>query len=462
MIISSVNARSLRTNRRLDCKYFLSPGTQAAERLVVAAAAGATMRTIGGADGLGKVWAPSRFKRAYAAPGEDGVPYLRPYDVFDYVPQPADLLSRIRSDNLADLMTPPGALLQTCSGRNLGPTVAADAHLAGFALSHDLIRIEIDDETDRLYLLTFLGTPTGQALIRRDKTGSVIDHISVEHIAGIAVPFIDEPVRSQVVKLTRRAIELREQARFTLGSAVADLSAKLPRLKRTSPTKLGWSVPAKSVGTRIDAAVHDPLLAKMRNEMSKAGGPVLSEVADVEKPAGRYKTYYVDASHGRPLLSGRQVLQYAPVNLQYLSPRSVDPARYELRASQVAFQADGRSEERLGFPVLIEPDRDRWLASGHVGRLIPKDGVDAGWLYAAFASDQVQLQVKALACGSVVDALYTDELEKVVLPPPGGVDGAGVLRAWAQFSEATRIQATATDAIEGELAKLTGLDQISA
>ncbi len=192
------------------------------------------------------------------------------------------------------------------------------------------------------------------------------------------------------------------------------------------------------------------------------GGQRICDVARVEKPGGRYKTYYVGASHGRPLLSGRQVLQYWPVNLQFIAPRSLDPARYELRRSWVVFQADGRSEERLGVPVMIEPGRDCWLASGHVGRLIPHDGVDPGWLYAACATDQAQIQIKALGCGSVVDALYVEDLADVVLPTPGGVDGQAVSLAWEAFTQATVAQTEAVARVESELARLTGEDQLSA
>jgi len=462
VIVRSVRARSLHANRRLDCKYFCSPGTQAAERLTLASAAGADLRTIGGPKGLGKVWAPSRFKRAYASPGEDGVAYLRPYDVFDYVPQAADILSVKRSDNLAELMAPPGALLQTCSGRNLGPAVAVDAHLATFALSHDLIRVEIDDEVTRCYLLAFLSTPTGQALIRRDKTGSVIDHISVGHLADAAVPFFDEAVRANAAGYMRRAVGLREQARIALAAVVDSLTATLAPIERAAPAKAGWTVQARTVGSRVDAAFHDPLVAKVRAELLAAGGQQLAEVADVAKPSGRYKTYYVDANHGRPLLSGRQVLQYFPVNLQHISPRSLEPARYELRRSTIAFQADGRSEERLGAPVMIEPGRDRWLASGHVGRLSARKGIDPGWLWGAFATDHVQLQIKALACGSVVDALYPKDLEQVVLPAPGSVDVNAVSAAWKKFTDASHAQSEAIAVIEGELTRLTGETPLSA
>lgn len=459
MITRSVKGRSLQANRRLDCKYFVSPGTQAAERLAVAAAAGLDVRTIAG--GIGDVSAPGRFKRAYAVPTEDGAPYLRPYDVFDYVPQAADILSVKRSRNLARLMAPPGALLQTCSGRNLGPTVAVDAHLAKFALSHDMIRVAIEDEVERYYTLAFLSTPTGQALVRRDKTGSVIDHISVEHLAEVVVPFIEVTTRMEAAALMRAAVELRGEARVLLASAVDALTALLPPLPSLTPPSRGWSLPARALSGRVDAAYYDPAVKRIRAALLKAGGVRVRDVADVQKPSGRYRTYYVGSAHGRPLLSGRQVLQYAPVNLQYISPRSLDPSRYQLSRHTIAFQADGRAEERLGFPVVVEPARDGWLASGHVGRFVPRDGIDPGWLYVACASQHVQVQVKALSCGSVVDALYPDDLAQVVLPPTGNVDGAAVLDAWAKFSEAGRQEARAIGLIEDELRAVTGEAQLS-
>jgi len=109
MIVRVVRSRTLRANARLDCKYFCWMGTVAAERLSIAADAGVELRLLGGPQGIAKVWAPSRFKRAYVSLGESGGPYLRPYDVFDYVPQAADWLSRKRSKNISELMAPPGA-----------------------------------------------------------------------------------------------------------------------------------------------------------------------------------------------------------------------------------------------------------------------------------------------------------------------------------------------------------------
>lgn len=453
MITRPVSSLSLLANRRLDSKYFLSPGNVAFERLTVASAAGVELRPIGD---LGDAWCPNRFKRAYAAEGEPGEPYLRPYDVFDYLPTAADYLSPARSNNLAGLRAPHGAILQTCSGRNLGPAVAVDEYLEAFILSHDLIRLQIEDEEDRHYILAFLNTPTGQALVRRDKTGSVIDHISVSHLVTTVIPWLNHDVRQFAAEHMQMAVRLRSEARVTLADAVEGLTSALPAIDRPRATRLGWGSSASTLGGRIDAAFHEPHLAALRADLTAAGGQPLDQVAEVSKPSGRYKTYYVGPDHGRPLMSGRQVLQYAPVNLRYISERSLDPTRYELARSWLVMQADGRAEERLGVPVMVEPSRNGWLASGHVGRIIPRPGVDPGWLFVAVATAQVQTQIKALACGSVVDALYEPDVRAVVLPPPGKVDGSAVVFAWEKFSKAAHAEQAAAAAIEAALDGFAG------
>jgi hypothetical protein len=79
---------------------------------------------------------------------------------------------------------------------------------------------------------------------------------------------------------------------------------------------------------------------------------------------------------------------------------------------------------------------------------------DSGWLWAAMASDVVQHQIAALACGSVVDALYREDLESVVLPPRHLVDSETVTSAWEGFSEAAVKAAKARKMVEKSLVKL--------
>lgn len=453
MILAPVRATSLfqTEGNRLDARYFSGPAVRI--RSVLAASGDVELRPIGGVAGLATVTAPSRFKRTYAAPGEEYVSYLRPYDVFEYFPPEADRLSVQRTAKLDEYRVQAGDLLQTCSGRNLGPLTIADEYLARFALSHDMIRISIEDEIDRYYTFAFLRSRTGQHLLRGDLNGSVIDHITTDQVSAIQVPIIVS-IRDRVAGLMRDAIRLRGEARITLHEAVEELNAKFSGTPQT-PYREGWTIRAGALGTRLDAAFHSAHVRGLRGHLLANGGVSLGDVAKIEKPAGRYKTYYVGEGQGTPLLSGRQILQLDVVAAKNISARSVKAdSGYELRPGWITFQADGRAEESLGFPSVVTGERDGWFASGHVGRVIPNDVDDTGWLWAAIASRAVQDQVAALACGSVVDALYPEALTGVVLPPRELVDSASVNNAWKDLADAADKANQATALVQDSLSAL--------
>ncbi|MFY9585465.1 MAG: hypothetical protein WAR21_13345 [Candidatus Acidiferrales bacterium] len=327
-----------------------------------------------------------------------------------------------------------------------------DKYLEQFVIGSDMLRIEIDDEELRFYVLAYLQTAIAQALLRQGKTGSVIDHLSPDHVGELEIPLLDQGLRSSIAAGMSQSTNLRESARLALGAALEEYEKSLPRPNRQAPLKSGWTVGLKDVSGRLDAAFYDPLVGLTRNALRAAGGRPVKDVAEVLKPQGRYKTRYVEREYGKPILSGAQVLQFKPINLRFMPEKAFqDVSRYQLATGWIAFQADGRFEEALGFPVMVTSDRDGWLASGHVGRLIPREGVEPGWLYLAARTWCAQIQVKALACGSVVDALYPTDLEEVILPPKLTVDSSGISNAWEMFAAAQREQDAAVQLIESKL-----------
>jgi hypothetical protein len=457
VITATVHASGLRSSHRLDAKYFTSPGVRARETVRQLAAQGFVTRTIGGAGGFGTVASSTRTKRIYAAPGEDSVPYLRPYDVFDYLPLPADLLSKTASPGLATLMPEPGTILQTCSGRNLGPLAYADEYIARFAVSDDMLRLKIDAEADRLYVMTFLMTRTGQALLSQNKTGAVIDHLSPDDLAAVAVPLGPDKIVNRVVSDMRSAVQLREAARKQLGSAIQQYEALYPTPDRVIPLKNGWTVRAVNLTGRVDAARYDQAVSLAADALRAAGGAPLADVAQAFIP-GRYTRYYVEQAYGRPIVSGRQLLQAQPVNLRYIAGRSFDFDDYVLAENMLAFGAEGRAEEGIGFPSLITSDRADWLANNHVMRVRPKEGVHPGWLYLAFASRSVLVQVKAVACGSVVDTVYPGDLLNVIIPPidAGLADEASA--AWKALADARKHELAAIGVLQAWVTTVAGTE----
>lgn len=450
MIVAPVRAQVVFSEGRLDASYHCSPGVVASERLLMLEAAGAKLRPVAGDGGLGRVGATSRTRRVYAAPGEESLPYLRPYDVFDYLPQPADQLSKRGSAGLSGLIPDVGTILQTCSGRNLGPLAYTDSYLSRFVVSDDMLRLHIENEDDRIYAFAFLRTPTGQALLTRSKTGNVIDHLSPDDLGSVRVPFFDDAVRAQTVADMNRAIGLREAARVRLDDLIREYESQIPGLTRDGRLADGWTHQASALGDRLDAAFHDPLVTSVRHAMKEAGGTRVGDVAETFIP-GRYKRYYVEPDHGRPIVSGRQLLQAQPVNLRYITARSFDFALYSLEEGMLAFGAEGRAEERISQPALITGERTGWLANNHVMRVRPREGVNPGWLYLCFASWQVQHQVKACSCGSVVDTVYPDDLDDVILPPVDEVRGDAAYECWSDFAEAGRVESGAIARLEQEM-----------
>ena len=442
---------------RLDAWYYLAPGAAAARHMVAAKVAGVAFRRLGGDEGLGRVWQPGRFKRAYAGRGEEFIPYLVPHDAFLYLPTEAGRLSLHRTANLERYRISRGTILQTCSGRNLGPNVIADSYLARYATSHDVLRIEIDDERTRNWVVAWLRSRTGQGLLRRDKSGSVIDHISVGHVSAQEIPMLDDATVDEAAGLIGKHFRLVEAARNELAGALAEYESRLPGDERAAPPKVGWTVRASKLDNRIDAAFHDPWVANIRQGLLDAGGIRVGQVADASIPE-RYKRIYVAAEHGTAFLSGSNVLQYSSPHQQYMAERAVkDAERHKVRKDMCVYQVDGRAEKALGVPSLVTSDRHGWMATQHIGRLAPKEGVDPGWLWLASRTWQALAQVKALASGSVVDALYVPDMERVILPPPDGVDGISIAVSWERFAQARAAEANAVAIVDARMAEISGV-----
>lgn len=445
MRVGSIDRQSLTESGRLDAPFFLSEGNLAslAIQKVVSTGKWKTERL----GDIASVVLPPRFKRRYADPA-DGVPYLRPYDIFEFAPGPADFLAQ--GDYLDAYRIHPFTILQTCSGRNLGPAVMTDAYLAGFCLSHDLVRITADDVDLLFYLIAFLNTRFGQALLRRDKTGSVIDHIDHHQVANLTVPIPPKRLRNTIVRRFQQAFELRSDARAILATTQEGFETELEERIGSVRSTSTWSIAKSSLARRIDAAPYEPSLARIREGLLRTGGKPLTEMVEARKPAGRYKTSYVEREYGRPMLSGAQIHQVRPIAPKFITEAALrNVAQYELRSGWIVYQADGRAEKGLGKPSIVQPSRDRWLASGHVGRLVPNPDIDVGWLFVAFRSEYVQRQVRAQASGSVVDATFPADMQSVVMPRPASLPE--IWGAWVAMDESTRLEDEAIAILESGL-----------
>lgn len=446
---TTIRSRSVRANDRLDAAFFADHFMQARETLLLLEAAGTRVQPL---NQLGNVWDPPRFARAWAAPDEEGIPYLRPYDVFDYLPDATQRLAVGRNRGIDDLRLQPGTILQTCSGRNLGPNTIVDDDLAGFCLSHDMIRIDIEDETLRLYAAAYLQSPIGQTLLRRNRSGSVIDHITTGDVGAIPVPILPDSAIEGIATPMRRSVEAKVAARRNLRFALAQLGDDSALPYRWQQ----WEQPVRSLlGGRLDAAYHHPAVTRARVFSAAQAGPTIGQLADARLPV-RYKRYYVEGDNGRPIVSGRQLLQPDPINLRRVSDRSFkDPEQYELSPGMTIFGAVGRSEGRQAWPALVTSERGGWLASNDVMRLVPKAGERPGALWLGVAAPRTQIQIKSLSFGSVVDHMNPWDVADVRLPPVPDDLAEVVESAWDDFASSVTFAGQARELVVEVLSRST-------
>jgi len=450
MKISTVNSRSILDSDRLDAHFFTSPGVAASERIAQIREGGTDVVALGS---IARVWDPPRFARVRAEPSEEAVEYLRPYDAFDFIPTAMSSLSALRNKDIDRLVPSVGTILQTCSGRNLGPCAYVDRHLSVFAMSHDMIRIEVDDRDHRAYVYAFLKTSIGQALLRRNRSGSVIDHLTTEDVASVAIPLIEPERQAQIVDAVTRSLTLLEEGRGNLIRLLRDQQARLPFPKRERGYR-SWTTYSDSIFDRLDVAYYDPVVLAARELSKSHGGIPLRDIADARLPV-RYKRYYVGENSGRPILSGRQLLQFEPVNLRWVSGRSFAQIEdYEVLEGMTIFGAVGRSEGRQGFASLVTRDRANWLASNDVMRLTPRNGIRPGALWLAFSSMHARAQVNALSFGSVIDHLNPQDVEGVVLPVIDDKDALDAEASWRAIAESAELLRDAVNMLEKFLGEL--------
>jgi hypothetical protein len=461
MRLSTVSIAEVAEPLRFDSKYHLSRQNPLLQQLK---RGGWETETLGGLFGHANIWTGNIFTRVYATSSEHGKPLLVPYDLFRYVPWSDKILSRSQVTQFEQLEIKRGWMFIVCSGRNLGPLALADSFCEQFAMSHDMVRIATDPTDVLFYTAAFLSTAHGQATIRTDMNGSVIDHTDGNMVAQIRVPLVDAGVRSFCASSFAEAFETREAARLLLARTGASF-LRLLELDGACPSRDAqirrFTVPRSALSTRIDAEPAAPIYAALRERIRAIGGVPLNQLADVHKPASRYKTKYVESSkYGVPMLNGRQIAQCRPIALKLMNLSDFkDPSPFLLQEGTTLLTADGRAEENLADCALVTSDRVGWAASGHVHRVTPRPGVSPGLIYLGAASTPVQLQLKALATGSVVDALSEEDVASVLVPFSESKAIQALAKhaetAWNLFAAASSKETAAITALETELAGQT-------
>src|SRR5574338_146006 len=177
---------------------------------------------------LAKVWQPLRLKGIQVS-REFGTPFLAATQVFDLRPVPRKFLSLDRTNNAANRFVTPGMILVTCSGSVGRATLASKPH-EGVLISHDLLRVEPQQEKLWGWLYAYLRAPQTRAMMTSAQYGHIIKHLEVSHLNALPMPVLRDELldnfRSRVQSLLdkrNRAVHLQDEAERLFSDAIGEV-----------------------------------------------------------------------------------------------------------------------------------------------------------------------------------------------------------------------------------------------
>lgn len=379
------------------------------------------------------------FSRVYVEDHQAGVPFLSSADIMGTRLEVKHYISKALTPNLQRLLVKNGTILVSCSG-TIGNVAICTGDYDGMAVSQHAIRVDPKDDIDRGVLYAFLLSRLGQFLVTRNKSGSVIESIYAADVESLPIPKLPRSLRQYISEIVTLACNLREKANALLTQAEArvqsecglpaitelaqaDQSQKLSQVKTfacSSGDRLG--VFGEFGTARLDATYHDPAaVALAKAILSRKDGAMLGNVvASVINSTLRKRNYVDDPADGVPMLGGKQIGQWRPSEIKYLSKAMTRNLATEVVEAGWTLVSCGGT---LGRTLFVNRNLEGSAVSQDVMRVIPDSTkLWPGFVFAFLTSEYGQIQLRQRGYGSVIPRLRDFQFNSIaiVTPPDKG------------------------------------------
>ncbi|AUR47561.1 hypothetical protein PGTDC60_1937 [Porphyromonas gingivalis TDC60] len=170
------------------------------------------------------------FKRTYVNK-ESGIPFLGGRDITQLAPKVEKYLSysvhKVRIHKELEVFE--NYILISDRG-TIGKVQIVPKHWNGWAVSQNIIKLIPTSSSIAGYIYIYLQTSLGQALIKRETYGSVVDMIDDNNVASIPIPLLkDNSMQSRINDLVLQANELHYQAYLKEQEALQQIEKVLKR-----------------------------------------------------------------------------------------------------------------------------------------------------------------------------------------------------------------------------------------
>jgi len=417
------------------------------------------------------------FSRTYVNDAARGIAFLSSSEIMEAKLEPEKYISVSLTRDLQRLLVKEGMILVSCSG-TIGNVALCTKDFDGMAVSQHAIRVIPRDRTDLGVHYAFLQCQAGQFLIKRNKSGSVIESIYEADVAGLLLPLLPKNLRIRLSELVSDVGRLRVDANALLDEASAGLRihGDLPDLQQSADhedsfwcktftmpsTEIEQGDEARSYH-RLDAAYYDPIVQRLRRKIVETGRFVTvaqasSEVILIPKTfvEGVHK---VEKEYGIGYFTGKELLRTRLIPDVFItSAKRALIDRLVVQQSTILVTCAGT----IGRVMYVSGNLEGMTVTHDAIRVCPNGSIAPGFLFAFLSSQYGQLQLRRCSYGSVIPRLYKTHVEQIVVPYPrdgGAAVGELVDRAFENRRLAAKIEAEAISLFETAVEEGKGITE---
>ena len=394
------------TGLRFDASFHLSVGLVVKRQIASSPYDVLTIKDV-----TSDIFYGNRAKRVYVKKRNHGIPFLSSSNILQADLENVKLASRKYTPCIEQMTLKKGWTLISRSG-TIGNCAFANAKHAQKLASEDVIRLVPNNTLKGGLLYAYLASDYGHSLLTQGIFGAVIQHIEPNFIASLPIPKFPDEFQTDVDDLIQESARLREEAADALNEAHSIIEEKFDVAREKKSSRVSIQSIISSHNKRFEAFYHTSSNRSVydfiiKNYEYKTLGELTSSIF---RP-GIFKREYV--ANGVTFLGGADILMAIPDSDKKLSFRQVKRMpELKVEKDWILVTCGGT----IGNTVLIDAQLEKCVVSQHVMRVVPKDDILKGYLYAVLSSKIGKDLITMFTTGSVIPQIEAHHLELVPVP----------------------------------------------
>ena len=359
---------------------------------------------------LATVFNPPVFKRQFCKNSPRAVKYFQSSDVQLASEDSNVYLYKGQTDKL-NLLVKENDILVTGFG-TIGLTRLVSKFQNNTCYANNVCRIRVTPNLYKGYIYAFMASKYGNAQLNKNASGSVVRYIEAPGIKKTLVPNLSESFQKEVAALIEESIKLREEAVDALNEAHNIIEKKCDVVCEKKSSRVSIQSILSSHNIRFEAFYHTSVNRAVYDFItSNFEYKTLGELTTRIFRPGIFKREYV--ANGVTFLGGADILMAIPSSDKKLSFRQVEKMpELKVKKDWILVTCGGT----IGNTVLIDSQLEKCVISQHVMRVVPKDDILKGYLYAVLSSSIGKDLITLFTTGSVIPQIEAHHLELVPIP----------------------------------------------